>query len=221
MVSILPSIAAPRYYSDKLLGQALDLEARKLLQIGANNGSAEARRILEHTPAYGFQVDLDAAEGVFDIGTNTIRLNPYAGDRLRLKNPVQIAGNMVHEAGHGRGLPRQIPPRSSSNIQGAGYNEFRAFFEEGVFYHRLRQYDPRLLEGLSPGTKRFAEGFSDAFTHGGPEAARKFVDNAIKDLRYHELYDSRWAYARGTSRHRGGSNGRLDEALLGGTPPGS
>lgn len=222
----------------------LDGKVREMLKLGAEAGSADARRVLEHGPAYGYQPDMDAHLGLYDPADNIFRINPYKtnpqgkADRMETRDPVALAGTMVHEAVHGRGLPNQIPNRGGGHGapapapagtpkselpagqgQGEGYNEFRAFFAEGQYYHRMRQIDPKLLDGLDPSSRRLADEFSNAAGKKDPQALKDAVNSEIERRRYERFYTTPEAYGQALTQHRGGSNIRAQEALSKGAQP--
>lgn len=222
----------------------LDAQVREMLKLGAEAGSPDARRVLEHGPAYSYQPDMDAHFGLYDPVDNVFRLNPYKvnpqtpAERLAPRDPVALAGTMVHEAVHGRGLPNQIPGRGgvqgappaapagtpkselpAGQGQGQGYNEFRAFFAEGHYYHRMRQIDPKLLDGLDPSSRRLADAFTDGVSKKDPQALRDAISGEIEKRRYERFYTTPEQYGQALTQHRGGSNVRAQEALAKGAQP--
>ena len=215
------------------LEATLDARARELLRTGAEGGSAGARKILEQEPTIAYQPDMKGnIGGAFDPSTNTMRINPYRnnpGQPLQMRTPIEVAGIQVHEAGHGRGTVGQAEirgggsgaptlPDALGQGQGRGYNEFRAFYEEGAFYERIRQQNPTALDGLPAGQRRFADGFSEALKN-GPEASRQFIVDEIGRRGYERHYPTPDEYAQAVSPHRGGSVGRIGDARMTGTTP--
>lgn len=195
--------------------QEYDSQVKEMLRIGAEGGSADARRILEQKPAYGYQPNMDGVDGAFYKPKGETRVNPYTGKGTELKDPLESAAVLVHESVHGRGTAGQIGKRELGGAgQGSGYNEYRAFFAEGEFYMRAYQKDPKLLDGLSKPAKEYAEGFIKAAEEGGGDAAKKFVNEYIESSGYERYYKDPIEYTKGTSPHRGGSVGRIQEKLI-------